>query len=115
MNSNDRNNKIEIANKFASAMMSFVNMDLDYFKYLRNRDRFYVGIEDTTYNQTIYNRKKKLKPKEDPVGGFFFPTFPKPKPPRTDPVYVDVPVFDPVQINILVQILLNFKLMSQRQ
>ena len=45
MNSNDRNNKIEIANKFASAMMSFVDMDLDYFKYLRNRDRFYIGTK----------------------------------------------------------------------
>ena len=35
------------------------------------------------------------------------PDLANPKPPRTDPVYVDVPVFDPVQINILVQILLG--------
>ena len=107
MDFEDTKHFTKVTDSFDSAVRSFVDLDLEYFEYLRNRDRFYVGIEDTTYNQTIYNRKKKLKPKEDPVGGFFFPTFPKPKPPRTDPVYVDVPVFDPVQINILVQILLG--------
>ena len=34
---------IAISNKFAKAMGSFVQTDFQYFGYLRNRQRYYIG------------------------------------------------------------------------
>jgi len=109
MDFEDTKHFTKVTDSFDSAVRSFVDLDLEYFEYLRNRDRFYVGIEDTTYNQTIYNRKKKLKPKEQPTGGINFPVFNIPKPPKV-PVTLPIPEFDPVQIQNLIKILLGFGL-----
>ena len=98
MDSNDRNNQMEIANKFASAMMSFVDMDLDYFKYLRNRDRFYIGTRQGVIPAPV---EEKPKPKPQPIGprASFFPKFPRIKPPK-DPVYEPIPIFDPIYVDV---------------
>ena len=98
MDSNDRNNQMEIANKFASAMMSFVDMDLDYFKYLRNRDRFYIGTRQGVIPAPV---EEKPKPKPQPKGpsASFFPKFPRIKPPK-DPVYEPIPIFDPIYVDV---------------
>ena len=82
MDSNDRNNQMEIANKFASAMMSFVDMDLDYFKYLRNRDRFYIGTRQGVIPAPV---EEKPKPKPPPV---------KLPDPPSDTREVDIPFTD---------------------
>ena len=39
----DENEMIAISNKFAKAMGSFVQTDFQYFGYLRNRQRYYIG------------------------------------------------------------------------
>ena len=39
----DENEMIAISNKFAKAMGSFVETDFQYFVYLRNRQRYYIG------------------------------------------------------------------------
>jgi hypothetical protein len=106
MDFEDTKHFTKVTDSFDSAVRSFVDLDLEYFEYLRNRDRFYVGIEDTTYNQTIYNRKKKLKPKPEVADNFNIPSFPRPKPPK-DPVRIPIPTFDPVQIQQLINILLG--------
>ena len=66
----DENEMIAISNKFAKAMGSFVETDFQYFGYLRNRQRYYIGSKfgGSTGAAPVLKKLVKEEPKKkEPV------------------------------------------------
>ena len=59
----DENEMIAISNKFAKAMGSFVQTDFQYFGYLRNRQRYYIGSKFVGASSRSPIAPKKLEEK----------------------------------------------------
>ena len=62
---------IAISNKFAKAMGSFVETDFQYFGYLRNRQRYYIGSKfgGSTGAAPVLKKLAKEEPKKNLTGG----------------------------------------------
>ena len=85
----DENEMIAIGSNFAKAMGSFVQTDFQYFGYLRNRQRYYIGskfVGGATSNPLA----RKSEEKKDSSGGGF-----RRKKPDKDPINVPVPIYLP--------------------
>ena len=67
----DENEMIAISNKFAKAMGSFVETDFQYFGYLRNRQRYYIGSKfgGSTGAAPVLKKLVKEEPKKNITGG----------------------------------------------
>ena len=67
----DENEMIAISNKFAKAMGSFVETDFQYFGYLRNRQRYYIGSKfgGSTGAAPALKKLVKEEPKKNLTGG----------------------------------------------
>ena len=76
-----------IGNNFAVAMGSFVETDFQYFGYLRNRQRFYIGSKNISTTSNVTPTKKIV---EEPK------TSNRSKKPRGNRIPMGVPVSIPV-------------------
>ena len=88
----DENEMIAIGNNFAKAMGSFVQTDFQYFGYLRNRQRYYIGSKFVGGATSNPLARKPEKKGSSPGKGFRF------KKPDKDPVNIPVPVFVPEKV-----------------
>ena len=84
----DENEMIAIGSNFAKAMGSFVQTDFQYFGYLRNRQRYYIGSKFVG-GSTFGSVAQKTEEKKDSSCGF------RRKKPDKDPVNVPVPIVLP--------------------
>ena len=59
---------VEASESLAASMNSFLNTELNYFEYLRNRNRYYLGLKQASVTPTIINNFKKQQEERPRMG-----------------------------------------------
>ncbi len=89
----DMETLVESSVELRASMEKFLDSELKYIDYLRNRDKFYIGIKNISGSALLMQEEEE---QQRFVNKFFFPNFKPPKKPKNpvkDPQPVTIPVW----------------------